>query len=426
MSSNEPLETSKTSQVLQHSAFRALVLLAAAWFVIQGMRELSSIIGPVFLALTLVITVQPLVRWCRKRGLPKWLSTTIGLLAVYSIVIFLFASGGFALAQLAFEAPRYEDKFSVLLGDISNSINNMSSTTGVSTQSIADWVSNLDMRNFFDLAQKMLSTATGFTSALLLMLTVALFMAFDANDIPRRMNFIAHKRPLLTEGFDRFSSGVRSYWWVSTVFGLIVAVLDYFALLIIGVPLALTWALLSFITNYIPNIGFLLGLVPPALLALLEGGPKSAIAVIISYSVLNFVIQTIIQPKFTGDAVGITASVSFLSLIIWSWIIGPLGALLAVPLTLLVKSVLLDPDPRAQWISIILDSEPERLVRELNEIQGPSHSTGDDDADNPVSDSGNETHDDSEHSDPSGNDEPPSDGERPSSDMKKATIDPRV
>ena len=68
-----------------------------------------------------------------------------------------------------------------------------------------------------------------------------------------------------------FAQSVRKYWSVTTVFGLIVAVIDFIALLIIGVPMALTWAVLAFVTNYIPNIGFLLGLIPPVLIALLEG-----------------------------------------------------------------------------------------------------------------------------------------------------------
>ena len=128
------------------------------------------------------------------------------------------------------------------------------------------------------------------------------------------------------------------------------------ALGVLGVPMAVTWGLRSFITNYIPNIGFFVGLIPPALLALVDSGPWTALWVIVAYVVLNFVIQTLIQPKFTGDAVGLNTTTTFLSLMFWSQVIGALGTILAVPLTLFVKAMLIDSDPRARWVSIFLSA----------------------------------------------------------------------
>jgi len=122
------------------------------------------------------------------------------------------------------------------------------------------------------------------------------------------------------------------------------------------IPLAVLWGLLAFVTNYIPNVGFLIGLVPPALLALLEGGPELMISVIVAYSVINFVLQSVIQPKFVGDAVNLSLTLTFLSLLFWSFVIGPLGAVLAIPLTLLAKALLLDVDPDTRWISRLFAS----------------------------------------------------------------------
>lgn len=147
------------------------------------------------------------------------------------------------------------------------------------------------------------------------------------------------------------------------MFGLIVAVMDWVALIILGVPLAMVWGVLAFVTNYIPNIGFVLGLVPPAIFALLTGGPVDAIWVVAVYCVINLVMQSFVQPKFTGDAVGLTPTVTFLSLVFWSAIAGALGAILAVPLTLAVKALVVDADPRMRWLSIFLttpDAEAKR------------------------------------------------------------------
>ena len=141
---------------------------------------------------------------------------------------------------------------------------------------------------------------------------------------------------------------------MTTVFGFIVAVLDTIALAILGIPLAITWGLLSFITNYIPNIGFILGVIPPALLGLLTGGPKLMVIVIVVYCVLNVVIQSVIQPRFIGDAVGLSVTVTFVVLFFWAWLLGPLGAILAIPLTLLAKALLVDIDPQAKWADALL------------------------------------------------------------------------
>ncbi|WP_261775418.1 AI-2E family transporter, partial [Kocuria turfanensis] len=130
--------------------------------------------------------------------------------------------------------------------------------------------------------------------------------------------------------------------------------MDTLALIWLGVPVAVLWGLLAFITNYIPNIGFVLGLVPPALIGLLEGGPRLMLAVIAVYSVVNVVIQTFIQPKIVGDAVGLSVTVTMLSLVFWAATLGALGALLAVPLTLFFKAVLVDADPRTRWVGPLL------------------------------------------------------------------------
>ena len=106
------------------------------------------------------------------------------------------------------------------------------------------------------------------------------------------------------------------------------------------------------------NIGFVIGLIPPALLAFFEGGWKLSVYVIVTYLVINIVIQSVIQPKFVGDAVGLSTTLTFLSLIFWGWALGPLGALLAVPITLLAKALLVDIDPATRWAAPLIALSP--------------------------------------------------------------------
>src|SRR4029434_881059 len=158
------------------------------------------------------------------------------------------------------------------------------------------------------------------------------------------------------EVFDRFAHGSRQYLAVATVFGAIVAFCDLIALWILDIRYAWLWALLAFITNYIPNIGFIIGLVPPTIIALIEKDVVTAIIVVVVYCVLNFVIQTIIQPRVVGATVGLSATLSFLSLIVWATILGASGAFLAIPLSLFVEYLFVDVDPAHDWVDPLLSS----------------------------------------------------------------------
>jgi len=188
--------------------------------------------------------------------------------------------------------------------------------------------------------------------------TIVFVMLIDSLSLPERITALVRTKPQVAESLGSFVGGVRRYWVVSSVFGLIVAVLDVILLLILDVPLAGVWGVLAFLTNFIPNIGFVIGVIPPALMALLAQDGTTALLVVVFYSGINFVIQSIIQPKFNGEAVGVTATVSLLSLLLWTWVLGPLGALLALPATLLAKSLLIDADPQVRWLNAFIASAP--------------------------------------------------------------------
>ena len=161
-------------------------------------------------------------------------------------------------------------------------------------------------------------------------------------------------KPELAGSLSTFVAATQRYLVVTALFGAIVAVIDTGALWLLAVPLPLVWGLFSFITNFIPNIGFVIGVIPPALLALLEGGWDNALLVVLVYSGINVVIQTFIQPHYVGATVGLSAEMTFLSLVVWTFLLGPLGALLAVPMTLLVRALLIDPDGRLAWVSPLI------------------------------------------------------------------------
>ncbi|WP_446221707.1 AI-2E family transporter [Nocardia sp. IBHARD005] len=327
-----------------------LLSLGAAVVTVAGLQAFSGVVGPVFLALMLTIAVQPIQSWARRKGWPAWLGMAAALTAVVAILFGIGGALALSAVQLASLLPDYADKLNELLDHVRDWLSDL----GVSSDQIHKALSGIDVGKAAGWIEQVLGGVLGVFSNLFFVLALLLFMAVDGMTMDRRLAMVARERPAIAQALDSFVAGTRKYLLVSTVFGAIVAVIDGGALWLMGVPLPILWALLSFITNYIPNVGFVIGVIPPALLALLDSGPVLMLWVIVVYSVINFVIQSIIQPKFVGDAVGLGVTITFLSLVFWAWVLGALGALLAIPLTLLVKALLLDIDPTTRWADVLI------------------------------------------------------------------------
>ena len=331
-----------------------LVGLAAATIAIAGLRAVAWLVAPVFLALVVVVALAPVQGWLRRIGVPRWLATTVLLVLVWAVLLAFVALLVVSAAQLAALLPDYTDQAEALLNDVVTELN----TAGLVSGQLSDLIGQIEYGQIVGLATGLLSQLLGAASTLVLLLSALVFMAIESSGFPRRMALVGEERPHLPVALTLFTQGTRSYLLVSTVFGAIVAVGDWIALSIIGVPAAAMWGLLAFVTNYVPNIGFVLGVVPPALLGLLAGGWGELVAIVIVYSLLNFVVQTLVQPRFVGDSVGLSMTVTFIALLFWGWVLGALGALLAIPLTLLVKALMVDVDPHGHWLDTLLREEP--------------------------------------------------------------------
>ncbi|WP_154796028.1 AI-2E family transporter [Occultella kanbiaonis] len=320
-----------------------------------GLHFASSIIAPTFFALTLIVSARPLQMWLTRHRVPPMVAAILVLLFLYVILVALVIMLALSVARLVTELPAYSYRFQAIYTDLIEWL----SQFGVDEQTLEGVLGDFDLNRIVGLLGTVLEGMSSAGGQAALLLVVMFFLAIDSTNVGRRFELSVAQRPNLTAALADFVTGVRKYWIVATVFGLIVAVLDVIALSIIGVPMVLVWGVLAFVTNYIPNVGFVLGLIPPALIALVDGGLSQMIWVIVVYSVLNFTVQTIIQPKVTGDAVGLSPVVSFLSLTFWTLVVGPLGAILAVPLTLFAKAVLVDAHPASRWISAYLVTDAE-------------------------------------------------------------------
>ncbi|MFC0582860.1 AI-2E family transporter [Micrococcoides hystricis] len=354
MSANPPIPV-ETEPDNTKRAGLVLISLAAFVVLVFAARSIAEIIAPIFLGLNLMIVAHPIHRALVKAKIPSPAAAVVTLLTVLVVVFAFLLSTIWSLSELVRIIPDYAPQFDALLRD---GLGWLDSVVGISADAIASEVSKgLTAANVLNLLTPLFNNLAAIMSLLATLLMAVFFLAMDSTDFTRRLSLASRVEPRFTEAMHTFAHGVRRYWVVATVFGLIVAVLDVVALTILGVPLALVWGVLSFLTNYIPNIGFVLGLIPPALVALLEIGPTAALWVVIAYVVLNFVIQAIIQPKVAGESVGVTPFISFFSLLFWYFVLGALGALLALPATLLVRALLVDGNPKAQWINLLISSD---------------------------------------------------------------------
>ena len=349
--------TSARKAYAQARPFGGAILLGAAALTIAlaGVRTIADIIGPVFLALVITISLHPIRMWLERHRLPELVASIVLLLAAYLLLFLLTLALIVSVAQLAELLPQYEDQITAVVADAGNTLRSL----GVQQEQINAVVNAIDPGQLVALAGAVLASTLAVLSNVFFLIVLLFFMAFDTNSTRRSVAVLGEQMPDVAAALSSFARGARGYMAVAAGFGFIVAILDGVALQIMGIPGAFVWAVLAFVTNFIPNIGFVIGVIPPALIALLEGGPGLMLAVIVTYSVINFLIQSVIQPRIVGDTVGLTPLFTFMSLVFWTWVIGPLGALLAVPLTLLVRALLIETNPRLGWALPLISGKAE-------------------------------------------------------------------
>jgi predicted PurR-regulated permease PerM len=332
-----------------------LVSGASAVVLIVGTRYFADIIGPLFLALVLTVAVHPLRERLARGRLPRWVGTVVALLCIFAVLLFL----GFAVVASGAQLVTLLRDYAAQSADLQARIAQTAQGLGIDRANAEQIVGSFDLGTLSTFIAGLLSGVAGLAGNIVLILGLLLFMGLDAMGYTGVLRHMPNDRRAFATAMGRFGVSTRRYLLVSTVFGAIVALLDVGVLYLLNVPAPWLWGLLAFLTNYIPNIGFVIGLVPPAILALLSGGWESMLLVILAYTVINAVIQSGFQPKIVGDSVGLSSTLSFVSLVFWAFVLGAWGALLAIPLTLFVRAMMVDMDIRSRWVVPLLSGHHE-------------------------------------------------------------------
>ena len=311
-----------------------------------GLAAISGIFAPVFLALVLTICVHPLRLALEKRGVPRGIATGSVIVAVLLLLIAFGFAVMVAVSQFGALLGEFTDQIAAVGQDVATWV----SSIGISASEISDIAAGFDPSALLGFVGGLVGGLTGWISLLVIGLTMLLLMGMDAAFLTTLRRQLQPVRPLLVTAFVNYADNVRRYMVATTVLGLAQGVINWIALLILGVPGAFIWGVLAFVTSFIPNIGYFIAIIPPIIFGALVGGWQTVIAVIIVYGVINALIQSVIQPRVIGKAVSLSQTITFFSVLFWAVVIGPIGAILAIPLTLLVRLILVDSNPAMNWI----------------------------------------------------------------------------
>jgi predicted PurR-regulated permease PerM len=348
-----------------------MLTAAACVVIIAGMKAATIILVPFLLSAFIAIISAPPMFWLQRKGIPAVPAMSLVVLSMLGIGIIIAALAGQSINQFTQDLPVYQTKIKA----------QTTSAIAILTRLGID-TSPLALTEIFDpgAAMKLAASVLNglgnmLTNGFLILMTV-IFMLLEAASFPVKLQAIKGTPEPSLARWDNFLTHVKQYMalktWVSLATGIIIAIW----LAILGVDFPLLWGVLAFMLNYVPNIGSIIAAVPAVLLAMIQMGLTKALLAAGGYLAVNLLMGNIVEPRFMGKGLGLSTLVVFLSLLFWGWVLGPVGMLLSVPLTITAK-IALDSRPDTRWLAVLLG--PESGAQPLTETRPETPATAEDD-----------------------------------------------
>ena len=339
---------------LKSPTAKALIVLACLVVVLAGIKAASAIMVPFFLSGFIAIACSPLINWASRHHIPKWLSISLVIALIVVIGFLLAGLVGQSLADFRQNLPQYRDQLDNEFNWVIDKLAAMN--IHVDRDLIT---SQLDPGMAMSLATNFISGMGGVLSNLFLILLTVIFMLFEASSIPVRLHTALADPDMKMQYIDRFIRSVNSYLAIKTVVSLATGLIIGTWLYVMQVDHFLLWAVLAFMLNYIPNIGSIIAALPAVLIAFVQYGFASAGLAALGFVLVNTIMGNLIEPRLMGRGMGLSTLVVFLSLIFWGWLLGTVGMLLSVPLTMVVK-IALESRSESRWLAILLSSASDK------------------------------------------------------------------
>ena len=326
-------------------------LLAGACFVIiiSGLKAAKAICIPFMLALFLAILASGPVYWLKNRKFPNWLA----ILLVTVSIVFLFASGVYFFANSANQFSSQIENYS--FNKVVDDINAYLLRFDIDARKVTE---NIDLSSFAGVFSSTLKSTVQAVSSFFLVIVMMVFMILEAASFRYKISK-AFNTNFEISNLDEIAIDVQRYIFIKTLTCALTGLLVWFWVSVFGLDFSVLWGITAFILNYIPFIGSIVAAVPAVILAWLQFDPAIAITLAIGYIIINIGISNFLEPLLMGQKLGLSVLVVFISLIFWGWVWGPLGALISVPLTMILK-IFLNYSPQLRWLSVLMGSNKEK------------------------------------------------------------------
>lgn len=334
------------------------IMLAAVVIVLAGMKAASDLLEPFLLAIFISIVCAPAVSWLTARRVPEALAVLLVMVGLLLVAILSMAVLGASVNGFMQQLPTYQSA----LTERAAGVLNLLAQLGVDTD-VSSLKQRFDPGVAIGLAGKLMGRFGSVLGNALLILVAVAFILLEAARMPAKVRAATADASNGLDAFNRFAEGVKEYLAIKSVVSLGTGVLVAIWVWILDVDYPLLWGALAFLFNYIPNIGSFLAAIPAVLLAWVLHGTLNAGLVAAGYIVINTVIGNFIEPRIMGRSLGLSTLVVFVSLIFWGWVLGPVGMVLSVPLTMILR-IGLDAHDNTRWIAILLGPEVENAARQ--------------------------------------------------------------
>lgn len=339
----------------QTPAMSWLLGMAAFVVIVAGLRAAQDLIVPMLASLFLTVICYPALEWMQRKKLPIWFSLLVIILVVSVSLLLVVAIVGASLQDLTHNIGLYQQQLDAKKDQLLD---------WIAKQGYPQIKQNVENQKGFSpdggvqLFTSFLTSLAGLFSNVFWVLIITVFMLLEASTVPQKLAEISRDNPDQNRSaqVDQIRKAVWQYATLKTMISLMVGAGVVVLLSMLNVSYPLLWGLIAFFFNFIPNVGSVIAAIPGVAMALIEHDFRTAIYATIGYVVINLVFSNIVEPKVMGKGMGISALVVFLSLIFWGWVLGPVGMILSVPLTMIVK-IVLETSEQGRWVAILLSGD---------------------------------------------------------------------
>ena len=332
-----------------HVTLNALVGLAAVVVVVAGLKAASSLFVPFLLAGFIGLLCAPALFWLQDRGLPTPIALVVVVFGLFGIGAVFGGLMSSSINEFTRLLPSYQARFGSVVNSLSLTLESFGIDFGTSPEEANPFDPQAALGLVGNLAGNLGSLLN---NAFLLFLTVC-FILLEASSFPRKVREAFGDSPEIEDRMTEIGASIRRYLGIKTLTSILTALIAYSALMLLGVKFAPLWALIAFLLNFVPAVGSVIAAIPAVALALIDNGPQTAALVALIYLGINISIGSFLEPRVMGDGMGLSPLIVVTSLVFWGWVLGPLGMVLAVPLTVILR-ILLDSQPQTQWVAVLL------------------------------------------------------------------------